>query len=432
MKKNAFFTRAVVLVLLLALCLPVSVLAEEYTTPAGVEQSYSFGWEFNPTSTYTLHGEVPGMALIQFRGMLLLEGTPTTPGEYFVMLQEVTADAVERTSSFTVIVLSAGGDAPEEGPGVPKITKHPTGEKVVEGESTVFIARADNTLQYIWELATEDGATVYCADLEAQFPDVEVSGWDTEKLTLSNIPVELDGSKVRCRFVGAEESVCSDYAVITVIAGDAVPEVTKHPTGERVKEGNMCQFVARADNAIEYCWIAVTEDGHSRYECSVLTDLFPEMKVEGADGECLTLYSIPADLDGWSFYCEFTGPGGDASSDAAHLSVTPLPTEPTETEAPTTEPTTEATEPPTEAPTTQATEPPTTEAPTAEAAPPAETEPEPAKPARGHSRRAFALILVGAGGLAILAIAAFATYLILRLRQRAEEDEYEDEYEYDD
>ena len=433
MKKKRTVSMLTAMLLLLTLCLPVTVLAEEYTTPVGVEQSYSFGWEYNATSTYTLHGEVPGMALVQLRGMMVLEGTPTTPGEYFVMLQEVTADAVERTTSFTLIVLAAGSDTPAEGAGSPKITKHPTGEKVVEGESAIFIARADNTRQYIWELRTADGTTVYCADLETTFPGIKATGYDTEKLTLSNIPVELDGSQVRCRFVGAEESVCSDYADITVIAGDAVPEVTKHPTGERVKEGSMCQFVARADNATEYTWMALTEDGHSRYECSVLTDLFPEMRVEGADGECLTLYNIPADMDGWSVYCVFTGPGGDESSDSASLTVTPLPTEPKETE-----PSTESaeTEPPTtEPPTTEpATQPPTTEPPATEAPVPVPTQPvaggNSGRPASGDmSRAGFLLILVGIIGFTVVAVAGIGAYLYLRLKDRDGDD---DEYEYTD
>lgn len=443
MHKKNLFSRVVALVLLLALCLPVTVHAQEYTVTVGTEVTYSFGRAYNTTSTFSLDGAVPGMVLTQQDGIMVLQGKPTTPGEYFVMFQETTADGAEFTSSFTVIVRAAETEDdgkndtptedPTEDPNGPKVTKHPTGEQVVEGESAIFIARAEGAQQYEWELLTADKKNIYCADLKNHFPQIKVTGWDTEKLSLSNIPVELDGCKVRCRFVGTEGSSCSDYALITVIAEDAKPEVTKQPTGERVKEGNMCQFVARADNAIEYTWMALTEDGHSRYECSVLTDLFPDMRVEGADSECLTLYSIPAELDGWSFYCVFTGPGGDVSSDTARLSVTPLPTEPTETEEPTTEPTTEATEPPTtEAPTTEATESPT-EPPATEVLAPAETEPAPQKSGSKLFKRGFFLVIAAVGGLAILAIAAFATYLILRIRQRADEDEYDDdEDEYDD
>lgn len=425
---------AAVLVLLLLAAMPVSVFAEDYTLKVGVEASLPFSLMANDTSEFTLHGGVPGMYLTQLRGAMVLEGTPTTAGTYFVMLQEITEDAVERTSGFSVLVEAA--DQPENQPtepavSSPKVTKHPTGEQVVEGESAIFIARGENVRQYVWELLDTDGTTLPCSEISGKYPGVSATGYDTEKLTLSKISLALNGCKVRCRFVDAEESFYSDYATITVLAGDVVPEITKHPTGEHVQEGGMCQFVARADNATSLKWMIATPDERAYYDCSELSDVFPGIRVDGTSSECLTLYSIPYDMDGWSVYCVFTGPGGKVSSDMASIRVNPLPTEP-----PTTEPPTETTAPPTEAPTSAPTEPPTQASTEPATEPIVQTEDasniqKPQVPAN-KSNRGFVLVLAAIIGVTIIAVCAIATYLILRLRNRDEDDEYEYEDEYED
>ena len=59
---------------------------------------------------------------------------------------------------------AAATDMDETSAGTPVVTKNPTGETVIEGGSAVFVAKATNTKQYVWEIAIAD-AVIDCADL---------------------------------------------------------------------------------------------------------------------------------------------------------------------------------------------------------------------------------------------------------------------------
>ena len=290
------------------------------------------------------NGVVPGMELDVSGGATLgLVGTPTTDGEFKVFITLKTRDLGTVDIKVTVYINPA-----ESSDGVPVVTKNPSGETVVEGESATFIARADNVRQYCWQFALAD-AGMEASELASYIGrGVKVSGWDTERLVIENIPEELDGLYVWCQFVGAEASVDSTAAMLMVVPlEDASPEVTKHPTNETVEEGGEAVFVAKAKYAQEYLWRLVTPNGDT-YDCDYIHNYFPGLKVTGATTERLTLSNIPLELDGSRLCCLFTA-GYTVASDYAKLTVTEKPTEPTE----------ESTEPPTEAPTEEPTEEPT-------------------------------------------------------------------------
>lgn len=290
------------------------------------------------------NGGVPGMWLEVSGGATLgLAGQPTTDGEFKVFITMRTEGLGTVDIKVTVYI----NPAEPSSDGVPKVTKNPTGETVVEGESATFIARADNVRQYCWQFALAD-ASLDASELAGYIGrNVKVSGWDSEKLVISNIPKELDGLYVWCQFVGAETSVDSTAAVLTVVPlEDAAPVVTKHPTNETVEEGGEAVFVAKAKYAQEYLWRLVTPDGNT-YDCDFIHQYFPGLKVTGATTERLTLSNIPVELNGSRIRCLFTG-GYTTASDEARLYVTEKPTEP---------PTEEPTEVPTEEPTEATTEP---------------------------------------------------------------------------
>lgn len=344
---------ALVLVSVLAWVMPATVQAAEavsFTGTVGKAATFRIFETNNDFVESTDHtGNVPGMKIaFPSDGVVELTGTPTQAGT-FVLDMTIYGQRAE----YNVVVQVTINPAKEEaGAGTPKVTKHPTSETIVEGQSVVFIARADNTRQYAWELVNSDGNTIPCSDLPKALG--KVSGANTEKLIITNVSLSLDGSHIRCRFVGAEESVYSDYAELAVIAkDDAVPVITKHPGKETITEGGFAQFTARADYTKEYKWQLISPNGKTVYDCKDAAAHFAGVKITGYDKDRLKLDNIPLTMNGWKVRCVFTGGGGTVNSETATITVLEKTGE--------TEPITESTEPPTQEPTQ----------------PPSETTPEP-------------------------------------------------------
>lgn len=418
---------------ILTLFVMIAAMAVQFAIPAyAADLEYTFYGTVGETEYFIIHsnaydeileakiynGGVPGMWLEVSGGATLgLAGEPTTDGEFKVFITMRTEGLGTVDIKVTVYI----NPAEPSSDGVPKVTKNPTGETVVEGESATFIARADNVRQYCWQFALAD-ASLDASELEGYIGrGVKVSGWNTEKLVIENIPKELDGLYVWCQFVGAETSVDSTAAVLTVVPlEDASPVVSKHPTSETVEEGGEAVFVAKAKYAQEYLWRLVTPDGDT-YDCDYIHNYFPGLKVTGATTERITLSNIPLELDGSRLWCMFTA-GYTVASDQATLFVTEKATMP-----PTEEPTEEPTEPSTETVTESPTEP-SDEVPTEK---PSEASTEGAEPSRDYSGKingtnrkdktdngSNTLMIVLIISIAAVAIAAIAGFTVLKLKNR--------------
>ena len=385
---------------------------------SAADQEYTFYGTVGETEYFIIHsnaydeileaniynGVVPGMWLEVSGGATLgLAGVPTTSGEFKVFITMKTKGLGTVDIKVTVYINPA-----ESSSGVPKVTKNPTGETVVEGESATFIARADNVRQYCWQFALAD-ASFDASELASYIgKGVKVSGWNSEKLVIENIPKELDGLYVWCQFVGAEASVDSAAAVLMVVPlEDASPVVTKHPTSETVEEGGAAEFVARAKYAQEYLWRLVTPNGNV-YDCDSIQNYFPGLKVTGATTERLILSNIPLELNGSRIRCLFTA-GYTTASDDAKLTVTEKATEPP-TEAPTEAPTETPTEVPTEAPTEKPAEAPETPNASGDSAEIDRNDKD------DSPKNDNTLLIVLIISVAAVAIAAIAGFTILKLR----------------
>ena len=120
------------------------------------------------------------------------------------------------------------------------------------------------------------------------------------------------------------------------------PTIIKHPTTENVKEGELASFVAMASYTDTYEWTATSPDGKTSCNCEDLPDLFPGVTIGGDGKEKMNIRNVPAEMDGWTVKCTFSGPGGSAVSNSASIKVklpeTPKPTatpQPTATPKPT-------------------------------------------------------------------------------------------------
>ena len=349
-----------------ALMLLVTLMAAMIVPARAVDMTFNFQGTVGETAYFIIcsdeydeilqakiyNGVIPGMELDVAGGVTLgLAGTPTSEGEFSVFITLVTKNHGETDIRVNVTVKAAPKQDVEVSPGIPVITKHPTSESVVEGESATFVARADNVRQYVWYIAIAD-AEMECSELKSYIKgNIKVTGYNTERLVLENIPATLHNAYIWCRFVGAEGSVSSDAAKISIIdPKDATPIVTKDPTDETVEEGGRAVFIAKAKYAQTYLWRFVSPEG-IQYDCVDAPKTFKGLKVSGADTERIVLENIPLELNGYRIYCRFTG-GDSISCNMAKLYVTEKP----ETEPPTEAPTEAPTETPTEAPTQASTE----------------------------------------------------------------------------
>lgn len=118
------------------------------------------------------------------------------------------------------------------------------------------------------------------------------------------------------------------------------PTIIKHPTTEKVKEGELASFVAMASYTDTYEWAATSPDGKTSCNCEDLPDLFPGVTIGGDGKEKMNIRNVPAAMDGWTVKCTFSGPGGSAVSNSASIKVTAAETpKPTATPKPTLPPT---------------------------------------------------------------------------------------------
>lgn len=85
-----------------------------------------------------------------------------------------------------------------------KITKHPTPETVTEGGKALFVARADNAEKIAWELVSPGGDVYAHNEITNKFPSMVVKGGTEETLSLSNIPLGMNGWSARCVFTGED------------------------------------------------------------------------------------------------------------------------------------------------------------------------------------------------------------------------------------
>lgn len=99
----------------------------------------------------------------------------------------------------------------------PTVTKSPGPEEKVEGSCIYFSSFAEDAVRCEWEIIADDGYTA-AADAPSRFEGLFVAGAHDSYLVLGNIPMELNGWSVRCKFVGTgEATVYSDAALITVL-----------------------------------------------------------------------------------------------------------------------------------------------------------------------------------------------------------------------
>jgi len=215
-------------------------------------------------------------------------------------------------------------------PGSPVITKSPTDETVKPGGSCWFTAEHNGAQLARWRFISPDGTQdLQYDEMGAKYPDLKIKQGDLPHLKLENIPAELDGWRVYCRFSNKAGAVDSQTATIHVtndgtpgVTGAAgSPVVTKSPTDETVKPGGSCWFQAKHTGAQLARWHFVSPDGQTDLQYDEFAKLYPELKIKNGEFDAMQLSNIPAELDGWRVYCRFSNKAGAVDTEMATITV---------------------------------------------------------------------------------------------------------------
>ena len=115
---------------------------------------------------------------------------------------------------------------------LPRVTKDPTDETVTAGGKCQFVTRYENAELAEWHFISPNGALdVTYKDVQNQYPALRIIGGNTKDMTLENIPAELNGCRVYCRFSNYAGTVNTNSALITV------RNIPGQPTAAPVRQG---------------------------------------------------------------------------------------------------------------------------------------------------------------------------------------------------
>ena len=354
--------------LLLMLSLFVSILSAgvfavdvpEISCELGTALDYTIPLEGGGSATgfEVIDGSLPGGVSVKLEnGAVKLAGTPGASGTYVYRLTISTAAGNEEYRLTIKVIEPAPTPTPTPAPTpsptpaptpeptpsptpapAPKVTKPPYGETVMEGEYAIFISRADNADTIEWRIQSPDGNTEYkVEDIGRYFAGCHAEGFDEQTLTIYNIRYELNGWKVRAKFVGEGGSAFSDTATITVNKnGPLPPSIIRDPIV--TPDSDTLSVMANDPNngVLNYQWYSSADNSNANEDGT-------DVKIAGATSPTFVPPETPGTV---YYYCVVWSTvdgekGLEAKSRVAAVThapvVTPEPT-PVPTPAPTPEP----------------------------------------------------------------------------------------------
>ena len=294
-------------------------------------------------------------------------------------------------------------------PGIPVVTKSPTGETVREGGFAEFVARADYCKDIIWHLRSPGGGTdVLVKDAGSQFPGLVVTGLNTERLGLNNIPMALNEWRVLAEFVGADGNVWSNSAIITVMNQElTAPTISQQPISANLKatEGTTLRITAMTserNTSLTYQW----------YKNTINSNVGGKA-ILGATGASFTPDYVPGTT---YYYCAVRCTNGSEFSPTTKSTCAAV-TYVTTPEATTVPVTQAATVPTAMSPTTA------TLTPWNEVTAPSETETLPEEIPNAPARSNTLLVIIVGVIILIAVLGIIATVLILKFYPRDDDDD---------
>lgn len=198
-------------------------------------------------------------------------------------------------------------NVPSSGMPTPVITRQPVGANLANGQAATLSVEAalqdwgnGAQLRYQWYKSATNSASTAAPIANAYSPTYTTSPYDGNAYYLVAV-WSTNGSS-------SSNVVYSNMVAVTY--GANALNITKHPTGETVNAGGSALFIARADNAVKLEWRIVSKDTTRTIPASQAATYFRGLAVSGEQTESLALSNIPAEMDGWSVECKFTGGDG--------------------------------------------------------------------------------------------------------------------------
>ena len=147
-------------------------------------------------------------------------GSSSVPGEAAAQLPQLAPinPSPEPTPAPTPVPTPVPTPAPTPAAARVYATKSPTDEYIVEGGSAQFVARAENDTGITWFLATPDASRcISIQEAPGYFYGLTIQGYNSDVLTLSNIPLAMSGYKIQARYDGFGGPVHTNMATIWVV-----------------------------------------------------------------------------------------------------------------------------------------------------------------------------------------------------------------------
>ena len=215
-------------------------------------------------------------------------------------------------------------------PGSPVVTKSPTDETVKPGGSCWFTAEHNGAELARWRFISPEGEDMQYDEAATRFPTLKILQGQYSHMKLENIPAELDGWRVYCRYSNKVGSIDTKTATVHVTAdgtpgvtgAPGSPVVTKSPTDETVKPGGSCWFAARHTGAQLARWHFVSPDGQTDVQYDEAAKMFPDLIIKNGEYDTMQLKNIQSDLNGWRVYCRFSNKAGAVDTEMATITVT--------------------------------------------------------------------------------------------------------------
>ncbi len=180
----------------------------------------------------------------------------------------------------------------------PTPSAHPSGQKIIDGQTAAFAAGFNGALFIKWVYTSDNGKT--WTPLQDGGTNPTIAGSGTNSLVLINVPLSWNGRRFALRGIN---SICpptyTDPALLSFIECDP-PTVEEHPSRATTCRDGNASFSATltGDNPINFQWSYSTDNGNS---WSDLENGGTAPKVSGAKTSTLDLSNIPASWDGFLF-----------------------------------------------------------------------------------------------------------------------------------
>ena len=256
-----------------------------------MENGYTVYESYDKNGNILMPDEFDSLADKEFTGAIKSK----TNFDWFALSEVISADRlIESYCVFTGTVLPSSTPAPLYTPQpttyivdvVPVVTKDPTSETVYEGNSCQFVSRATAFNSMKWKLVDPYGNVFDAARSGIQ--GLVVSGSDSPCLTLSNVPMQLNGYSVFAEFYG-KTTVQSARAKITVTKApspDAFVSASPNSGAYFRDLYNYVNFYSSNGAAVH---VEATKQGDTG--CYLSTDIpsGQSVNIEGIEGQCITV-----------------------------------------------------------------------------------------------------------------------------------------------